>query len=399
MKKLIVYSSVAVLMLSTLNVYAGPKFKKIKNPKLGARVSRVTAETLRKGGLRYAPEHTPRLSERAEHTTTAPSSTVQRPNLRDVQDGTISPRLPSGGNVQGVHVGTFRSTPELPYRNPADIPTRVQAAKMLEDAKLRSEQKGDPNILVAQEVEVSFARYKREQLSEKLNSKVQELRSQDKSASSEEISKHYDELRAQEMKRYSDVKRDILERYIVKEEIKAYDELDRELNIHLDALDRINEEEIVQRTQQQFSNAKQTTKGQVTQGLKAAEESQALVRDVLPQLGEGEIIHSVGLTDELLDVVYLKDLKVDLSEEGLNDLAVVLEKARQENPHATFLIVQTHQPTEVFAKEKPSVEAVREKRNIIEYLFDLEDNSLIVRGEDVPELGEGQVRFLLDQAR
>ena len=66
MKKLIVCSSVAVLMLSTLNVYAGPKFKKIKNPKLGARVTGITAEMLRMGKLRYIPRTVERIATPAQ---------------------------------------------------------------------------------------------------------------------------------------------------------------------------------------------------------------------------------------------------------------------------------------------------------------------------------------------
>ena len=247
MKKLIVCSSVAVLMLSTLNVYAGPKFKKIKNPKLGARVSRVTAETLRKGELRYAPEHTPRLSERAEHTTTAPSSTVQRPNLRDVQDGTISPRLPSGGNVQGVHVGTFRSTPELPYRNPADIPTRTQAAQAFEDAKARSKREQNPNILENAEVEFSFARHKRAQFSEQLSEQLEQLRAQDQSALSKEIRAYYVELREKELKRHSEARADIVKRQVEQEDPHAQYDYEPEMNRYLDELDRINEMEIAAR--------------------------------------------------------------------------------------------------------------------------------------------------------
>lgn len=152
------------------------------------------------------------------------------------------------------------------------------------------------------------------------------------------------------------------------------------------------ETNVTRRVQQVTASAQ----GNILGGI---ERSQTLVKQVLPQLEEGEIIHSVGLADELFDIVYVQDLRVDLSAEGLNDFAAVLEKARQQNPQATFLIIQTHQPTEVFAKQKSSVEAVREKRNVIEYLFDLEDNGLFLRSEDVPELEENQVGFLLDKAR
>lgn len=242
MKKIIVGSSIAVLMVSALQAYAGPKIKVKKVPTTGVnltRISRVSPAMLRQG-VRYLPRE---IRTAAQHT----------PSQAAMHTHGLSTALPATPFTQAVTRQVVQAEKQIstalpPFRNRAEIPTRVQASETLEQARIRSKAEQNPNILVGAEVENSFARYKRNKLSKQLENEVKQLRAQDQSAASQERAGHYDGLREQEIKRYDQTRRAILERQIVQEDPKAQHELEPALNRHLDELDRINEAEIAERT-------------------------------------------------------------------------------------------------------------------------------------------------------
>ena len=238
MKKIILGSSIAVLMVSALQAYAGPKIKVKRVPTTGVnltRISRVSPAMLRQG-VRYLPRE---IRTAAQHP---PSQAAMHTH------GLSATPFTQAVTRQVVQAEKQISTALPPFRNRAEIPTRVQASETLEQARIRSKAEQNPNILVGAEVENSFARYKRNKLSKQLENEVKQLRAQDQSAASQELAGHYDGLREQEIKRYDETRRAIFERQIVQEDPQAQHELEPALNRHLDELDRINEAEIAERT-------------------------------------------------------------------------------------------------------------------------------------------------------
>ncbi len=131
------------------------------------------------------------------------------------------------------------------------------------------------------------------------------------------------------------------------------------------------------------------------------EYSQKMANISLNALGQGETIHTVALLRGDLEVLYVKDVNIEMSTEGLEQLTELIQQARNEQPGSSFLVVQTHQSPAVFRQTNGAGKPgwVRQPRNVIEYVFDKSDMTLLDRSADAPELAADRFRFLLDDVR
>ena len=240
MKKLAALSIMILVSVSSANVFALPKLPKKPMKKIAA----VGGKTVEQG------------AKRASVTKkTASSSTSKATQAAAAQSGKTtgavskSTRVTKGAKSTLANQVERQVTQAEQTRAPrlAEIPTRTQIAKIYRDTKERSKQMGNPNILIGKESDISFMRYKRNQETQRLQAQVKQMRAENQSALSQEISKYYDELRAAEEQRHSDVQMGILKRRLEQENPNAQYEHEPEMNRHLDAMDRINEAEIAAR--------------------------------------------------------------------------------------------------------------------------------------------------------
>lgn len=240
MKKLAALSIMILVSVSSANVFALPKLPKKPMKKIAA----VGGKTVEQG------------AKRASVTKkTASSSTSKATQAAAAQSGKTtgavskSTRATKGAKSTLANQVERQVTQAEQTRAPrlAEIPTRTQIAKIYRDTKERSKQMGNPNILIGKESDISFMRYKRNQETQRLQAQVKQMRAENQSALSQEISKYYDELRAAEEQRHSDVQMGILKRRLEQENPNAQYEHEPEMNRHLDAMDRINEAEIAAR--------------------------------------------------------------------------------------------------------------------------------------------------------
>lgn len=227
MKKIVVWSSVVVMLLTSANVFALPKLKRIKINGVNVRIKSVS-----KAGKRPT-----RISKDVQQVLAA-----TRKAVRSTQGLTLQQRVERAiWNAEFKRQDNGRILPA----SHSEVPTRTQAAGVYEQAKVRSKKEGDPNILVRQEVEISFMRYKRDRLSKQLNEQVEQLRAQHQNLDPElqVITKYYDGLRKAEIEHHRAIETNILNRRINGDTHAQY-EHEPELNRHLDELDKINEAEI-----------------------------------------------------------------------------------------------------------------------------------------------------------
>ena len=242
MKKLVVWSSVVVLLFSCVNSFAAApkKAKRIKMGKKSVWVKHVSKLRVLNKDQRIS---------RAEMGK--PANTAVNYTLKE-----------NAGALKGIDVlqrrveraitlaeskrlaAAEKSTPRAEKSTArSEVATRTQAAERYERAKERSERENDPNILIREEVEVSFMRYKRDQFSEKLQAQVTKFRKQHTEPEFQAIVAHYDGLREAEIKHHRTIEMDILNRRIQGDTYAQY-EHQPEWNRHMDEMDRINEAEI-----------------------------------------------------------------------------------------------------------------------------------------------------------
>ena len=241
MKKIVAWGSVLVLMLSCTYVFAQPRVRRVKIPQSLTRVKRIPKNAL-KGELRYVPRRTAQATSKATQAAAAQSGKTTGAVSKSTRVTKGAKSTLANQVERQVTQAEQTQAPRL-----TEIPTRVQIAEIYKQAKERSKQEGDPNILIGKESDISFMRYKRGQETERLRTQVEQLRAKDQSALSQEISKYYDDLIDGEMKRHSDAEKDILKRRLEQGNVNAQYEHEPEMNRHLDAMDRINEAEIAAR--------------------------------------------------------------------------------------------------------------------------------------------------------
>lgn len=131
------------------------------------------------------------------------------------------------------------------------------------------------------------------------------------------------------------------------------------------------------------------------------EYSQKMADRTLRSLNQGETIHAVALLKSDFEVMYIKDVHIEMNTEGLEQLTELIQQARNEQPGSSFLVVQTHQSAAVFRQVNGTMKPgwVRQPRNVIEYVFDQSDMTLLDRAADAPELATDRFHFLLDNVR
>jgi len=131
------------------------------------------------------------------------------------------------------------------------------------------------------------------------------------------------------------------------------------------------------------------------------EYSQKMADRTLRSLNQGETIHAVALLKSDFEVMYIKDVHIEMNTEGLEQLTELIQQARNEQPGSSFLVVQTHQSAAVFRQVNGTMKPgwVRQPRNVIEYVFDQNDMTLLDRAADAPELATDRFHFLLDNVR
>ena len=170
----------------------------------------------------------------------------------------------------------------------AKRPTRRATAALFDYQMYQMRLSGNPHT-DGIEVNYSYARYKLDKESQKVQLQLEQLRYEDTSDASVEITKRYDKLRETENKRHSDRKLDIMKRHIELEDPKAQNEYAPEWDRHMDTMDRINRAELAERTRLQNAATTpqaaqekpvqdvQSLQAQLVQDLKAAQGDPALI--------------------------------------------------------------------------------------------------------------------------
>ena len=231
MKKIVAWSSVAVLLFASANVFAGlPKPRRMKIGGVNVRVKPISGVASRGVKPHYAR---PKASR-------TPSVTAVRGNLRGVEQS-VRQRA-----EHAVWLAEFsRRGSYLHPRPHADVPTRMHAYRLHQWAKGYSKQERDPSILAREEPGIASMRQKREQLSKRMEAKVEELHAQYKNAGPvyRDIIRYYDNLRAAENKRHQDIEKNIIDRQMQGDTQVQYQH-EPEMNRHLDEIDAINASEI-----------------------------------------------------------------------------------------------------------------------------------------------------------
>lgn len=244
MKKLVVWSSAVVLLFSCVNSFAAApkKAKRIKTGKKSVWVKHVSKLRVLNKNQRGARLEMGQGTNAAVNYTFKGKGEAGALKGMEVLQRRVERAINSAERRRLATSEKSTTHSEQPATR-AEVPTRAQTAQRYELAKERSERENDPNILIREEVEVSFMRYKRDQFSEKLQAQVTQLRKQHTQPEFQTIVEYYDGLRKEEIQHHRTIETDILTRRINGDTHAQY-EHQPEWNRHMDEMDRINEAEI-----------------------------------------------------------------------------------------------------------------------------------------------------------